>query len=264
MDADYVDELTSLGLSSYEARAYVALVENGVMTADDVATEADVPLGRIYDVLNSLDDRSLIRSDDGRPRTYTHVQPSVAIDRLLERRTTELETKRSAYEQTASNARQTLTELDEREAVDQFATSAFHDEAARDLLLERFESANHSIRILVDDIELGPDIRDSIVKRLDERARADCDVQLLGAELADDTGKLQQLIDAGVRVRQADVVPAERFIVIDETEVCLEMQNPIHAEELLAVVNFRDETIAKDLGSSFDEIWRRSGPMNAI
>ncbi len=260
MTAEYYDQLTTLGLSSYEARAYAALVKHGVLTADEVASEADVPLGRVYDVLNSLVDRAVVRADDGRPRTYTHVDPAIAIDRLLERRQSELETKRSEYERTASSVRQALTEVSDQEHNEQFATSAFHDKAARDLLLERFSSASSSIQILVDDVAIQADIREAFVDELCDRAAAGIRVQLLGTEFEHVTTSLERLRGAGVRIRGTDIDPHQRFIVIDDREVCVEVLDPISAEELLALVNFRDETIAEELASEFNELWRRAGP----
>lgn len=257
---EYVDELTTLGLSSYEARVYVALVENGVMTADDVATEADVPIGRIYDVLNSLADRSLVRADDGRPRTYAHVEPSMAIDRVLGRRRNELETKRGEYERTASSARRNLTALVEEVQTEQFATSAFHDVAARDLLVERFGSAAIEIRIYVDSIAFRSEICDAFVTQLEACLDDGIDVRLLATEFDPASPPFTRLLDSGVRIRRTETVPHQRFVVIDDREVCVEILDPVHADDLLAVVNFRDDGIAADLASSFDECWRRTGP----
>ena len=48
------DRLTHLGLTSYEAKAYVALVRRDSYTAAQVARQAGLPRQRIYDVLGSL------------------------------------------------------------------------------------------------------------------------------------------------------------------------------------------------------------------
>ncbi|MFP9192233.1 TrmB family transcriptional regulator [Natronosalvus vescus] len=260
MDADHVDELTTLGLSSYEARAYATLVENGVMTADDVASTADVPLGRIYDVLNTLVERSLVRADDGRPRTYTHVDPSVAIDRLLERRQSELEAKHSEYERTAATARQVLTELTDRDQTDQFAASALHDDAARELVLEQFVRATDTIRIGLTDVPFEPAYRDSYIGQLEECAHAGITVRILGGTIDDRSNDVARLYDAGVRFRRIERDPARRVVVIDGREACVEVLDPFQATNRLAVVNFRDEAVATDLAARFDEYWRRAGP----
>ena len=54
--------LRDLGLSEYEERAYRSLLETGPTTAKELSRTSDVPMGRIYDVLNSLETHSLVRS----------------------------------------------------------------------------------------------------------------------------------------------------------------------------------------------------------
>ena len=49
-----VNELTQLGLTTYEARAYVALLGRDSFTAAQVSRQAGLPRQRIYDVLGSL------------------------------------------------------------------------------------------------------------------------------------------------------------------------------------------------------------------
>lgn len=263
MDDDRVTLLSELGLSNYEARAYVALVRNGAMTADEVAEEADVPRGRVYDVLNSLVDRSLVRADDGRPRTYVHVEPDAAIDRLLERRVDELEERRSNYERTASAAEDALSGLTDDEARDGFATSALHEEAAQDLLLERFAAVDESIRIAADTVEVSPEFEAAFAQRLRDLLEVGVSVRLLASDIGTGSDRIDDLIDAGMAIRRAERVPQQRFIVLDGTEVCLEVVNPASPDELLGVVNFREDDTARELAASFDELWERAEPWRA-
>ncbi len=77
--------LRDLGLSEYEARVYRALLSAGPATAKELSRRSDVPMGRIYDVLNGLEATSLIRSQQSsRPKKYAPVEPETALPRLLE------------------------------------------------------------------------------------------------------------------------------------------------------------------------------------
>jgi len=70
-----------LGLSSYEARAYLAVLR-GVRRPRDVAREAGVPLQRVYDVLARLEERGLVaKMGDG----YHVVDPREALGAVAER-----------------------------------------------------------------------------------------------------------------------------------------------------------------------------------
>lgn len=259
MDDDRATLLSELGLSSYEARAYLALARSGAMTADEVADQSDVPRGRVYDVLNTLVDRSLARADDGRPRTYVRVEPAEAVDRLLECRVDELEEQRSAYERTASAAEDALADLTDDDTRDGFATSALHEEAARDLLLERFAAVDDSVRIAADTVDVSPEFEDAFAQRLQELLEVDVSIQLLASDLGDAAG-LDAMCESGMAVRRADRIPQQRFIVLDDAEVCLEVVNPASPDELLGVVNFREDDTARELAASFDELWERAEP----
>lgn len=57
-----VETLQSAGLSPYEAKAYVALLDLGTASATDIADASDVPAPRIYDVLQSLEDREYVET----------------------------------------------------------------------------------------------------------------------------------------------------------------------------------------------------------
>ena len=74
--------LRDLGLSEYEARAYRSLLKTGPTTAKELSRVSDVPMGRIYDVLNSIEQYNLVRSQSAsRPKKYVAVEPETALDR---------------------------------------------------------------------------------------------------------------------------------------------------------------------------------------
>lgn len=82
VDEGLVAELRRLlGLSSYEARAYLTVLR-GVHRPRDVARESGVPLQRIYDVLARLEERGLVaRTGDG----YYAVDPREALRAIAEK-----------------------------------------------------------------------------------------------------------------------------------------------------------------------------------
>jgi len=78
-----VAELTQLGLTTYEAKAYVALLGRDSFTAAQVSRQAGLPRQRIYDVLGSLVEKGLASSRPGSVVKYAAVAPELAIDRLV-------------------------------------------------------------------------------------------------------------------------------------------------------------------------------------
>ncbi|UCE43906.1 MAG: TrmB family transcriptional regulator [Candidatus Bathyarchaeota archaeon] len=71
--------LREIGLTSYETRAYLALVESGVMIASQVSKRSTVPYSKIYETLNSLQRKGWIETKKGRPTKYYPKSPSEAF-----------------------------------------------------------------------------------------------------------------------------------------------------------------------------------------
>ena len=74
--------LMRLGLSEYEARAYIALVALGSGSPNIVARIAHIPRTSAYKVMRRLERTGYARSKPGRPVSFTPVDPSEVSRRL--------------------------------------------------------------------------------------------------------------------------------------------------------------------------------------
>ncbi|HEY6013939.1 MAG TPA: helix-turn-helix domain-containing protein, partial [Candidatus Limnocylindrales bacterium] len=87
---ELISQLIRLGLTSYEARAYAALVRRDSFSAAQVARQSGLPRQRIYDVLETLVQKGLASSRPGPHAKYAAVAPELAVERLLTARRAEL------------------------------------------------------------------------------------------------------------------------------------------------------------------------------
>ncbi|KYH36888.1 MAG: hypothetical protein AYL28_005810 [Candidatus Bathyarchaeota archaeon B23] len=71
--------LRDLGLTEYEASAYLTLLRHGEMTAIELSEEAAIPYSKIYGVLDSLSRRGWVEVGGGRPRVYYPSSPLEAL-----------------------------------------------------------------------------------------------------------------------------------------------------------------------------------------
>src|SRR5919201_4205444 len=85
------EDLVQLGLTSYEAKAYLALIRRDSSSASEVARVANLPRQRIYDVLASLVEKGLAAGRPGSPTKYAATPPEIALDRLVAERRGELD-----------------------------------------------------------------------------------------------------------------------------------------------------------------------------
>lgn len=72
--------LHEVGLTEYETKAYLILLERGVMTASKVSEHGGIPYSKVYETLNSLERKGWIEVERGRPSRYFPKAPSEALE----------------------------------------------------------------------------------------------------------------------------------------------------------------------------------------
>ncbi|AUX07666.1 TrmB family transcriptional regulator [Halalkaliarchaeum desulfuricum] len=263
--------LRDLGLSEYEARAYRSLLRLGPTTAKELSRASEVPMGRIYDVLNSLEQYSLVRSQAAsRPKKYVAVEPDAGLDRLLADRKEELERKAEQYEEVVDELSQ---ELETAEPVDgHFWTAAVGPDETLDLLLERISTAEREIVMVAGAPAAGLDlgvIGEQITDELEEALDRGVSVSLLlSPDVVDGlprsvgrryTERLAQRENFSVRVATG---LQGTFELIDDVEVCIEVSNPLDPGEAFAMIDLKDPEFASDVRESFEPRWENAKPLN--
>jgi sugar-specific transcriptional regulator TrmB len=262
--------LRDLGLSEYEARAYRTLLRTGATTAKELSRASEVPMGRVYDVLNSLEQYSLVRSQAAsRPKKYVAVEPDTALDRLLADKKRELEEKVRQYETLVDEL---VDELDAAEPVEsQFWTAALGTEQTTDLLLERLAAADRRLVIVAatpsPQFDLG-EIGDLVVEQLESALDRGVSVSvLMTPELVEtlppSVGERYSARLAGnpaFEVRTLEDVSGT-FNLIDDAEVCIEVPNPLDPTESFAMIDLKDPEFAANVREMFEPRWEKAEPL---
>ncbi|CAI49350.1 TrmB family transcription regulator [Natronomonas pharaonis DSM 2160] len=260
--------LRDLGLSEYEARAYRALLKTGPTTAKELSRVSDVPMGRIYDVLNSIEQYNLVRSQSAsRPKKYVAVEPSTALDRLLEDKKRELDEKANQYE---SIVDELSGELETAEPVeDTFWTAAVGPDETVDLLMERISAADSEVVMVLSsyieqffDIDtVGTLILDELTDAMDRGV----DVRLLMRP------EVMSVLPESIGERyRTSLTENERFTVcisedvtgtftlIDDNEVTIEVPHPLKNREVFAMIDLKDREFAQSVRSEFEPRWEQA------
>lgn len=88
-----INELLSLGLSEYEAKAYITLVSSGTpVTAYEIAKKSQISTSKIYEVMGRLIDRKIAQPIDSQgANTYVALDPDEFIAQYRSRVETSLE-----------------------------------------------------------------------------------------------------------------------------------------------------------------------------
>ena len=255
--------LRDLGLSEYEARVYRALLSAGPATAKELSRRSDVPMGRIYDVLNALEASSLIRSQQSsRPKKYAPVEPETALTRLLEEKRQEVSQEIDRYEEAVEEVAQ---RLEAKEPADgQFYTVALGPEESVELLTERIAATTDRMDMVVAEVsaqfdlgDVGAKIADEVEAALERGVTVSALVVPEVIEAAPDSLNQRYAGMMEYPNYEARVLPglAGSFNLVDQTEVCIGVANPLAPKEALALIALRDPPFARSLHDEFEPRW---------
>jgi HTH-type transcriptional regulator, sugar sensing transcriptional regulator len=251
-----VDRLTRLGLTSYEAKAYLALTRRGSATAAQVSRLAGVPRQRIYDVLASLVEKGLASSKPGRVVKYAATAPELALERLL------------------SDHRQQLAELEQSvNAMIEELQPAFQEgqeqtdpleyvEVLRDrrAVNERFEELQAGIKreILVFTKPPYATPAQENVEGLEvvQSHNARSIYEFSAFDDAAFTEGVRRFIEAGEEARFVPELPL-KLVIIDETIVMFGMEDPVAGSTEMTMVVVEHPSLAKILKVAFETIWNQ-------
>ena len=262
--------MRDLGLSEYEARAYRALLRNSPATAKELSRTSDVPMGRIYDVLNNLEQRGLVRSQAAsRPKKYVAVEPEAALSKLLESKRDDLREKERQYEAAVAELE---GELDAAEPVEeQFWTAAVGSEETVDLLLERLGTANDRIVTVAggptpqfDLGEYGDHVAEALERAVDRGAEVS--VLLHPAVIRSLPRATLERYErrwadrAAFEVRTSEAISGS-FHLIDGVEACIEVPNPLEPTEPFAMIDLKDPEFAAGIRELFEPRWGDADPV---
>ncbi|WP_232688794.1 TrmB family transcriptional regulator [Halobacterium zhouii] len=220
-DADAVASLKRLGLTTYEARAFVALQKLGAGTASEVADIADVPRSQVYGAADDLEDRGLVEVEQSNPTRYRPVGVEEARERLYRQLQSEGD---SAFEYLESVREEYGTTEEETESIWTVRGTSNVVARASRLLAGAEATAVYG----TDDVDhLEPSLRDGLA----EAAKRDVDVTVL----SENPSVLDAVSDVGARIVDVPQPPkpemgAARVLMVDDDTVLVSVVGDDGAE----------------------------------
>jgi sugar-specific transcriptional regulator TrmB len=186
--------LRELGLTDYETRAYLALLEYGVLTASQISENAGVPYSKVYETLASLERKGWIETEQGRPGRHYPKAPSEALAAAK----MQLEDKIKAWERTIAGELQPFYEKREfREKPDIWILRGELNTLAK--LKEVLDKAKSEVMIAA--IILPKALIDLVVPLLQHLRDSDVKIYLMAPKKAADWNTKELRGVAEVRVR---------------------------------------------------------------
>jgi HTH-type transcriptional regulator, sugar sensing transcriptional regulator len=250
--------LVALGLTGYEASAYVALTRRDRATGAEVARLAGLPRQRIYDVLDGLVARGLATVEPGRPARYVAVAPDTAVAALLVARRAEVE--RLEHEAALAVA---------------LLTPAYQDGRSTSDPLNYIEVLREPGTIAKRFIELQAAATDEILVFTKPPYAVEPAENVAGLELMargvearsvyersvyDDPNvvdAVRYFVAAGEQARVVDELPL-KLVLIDERVALFTMEDPIAGATNLTIMTVEHPGHARLLKLAFERVWDRA------
>jgi sugar-specific transcriptional regulator TrmB len=249
-----IARLTRLGLTSYEARAYAALIKRESFTPAQVARESGVPRQRIYDVLGTLVQKGLASARPGASVKYAAIGPELAVERLLAAQREGL----ASLERDGAAVIAVLTP--------DFEAGRLHTnplefiEVLRDraAINRRFDELQGQVEREILVFTKPPFARPpaenlgGIEVSREHEARSVYELSVLEDPATREA--IARFVEAGAKARFVEHLPL-KLVIIDEQIVMFGMDDPVAGSEGVTIVVVEHASLAAALKMSFESVW---------
>ncbi|MBA2556985.1 MAG: TrmB family transcriptional regulator, partial [Chloroflexi bacterium] len=244
-----------LGLTSYEAKAYLALIRRDSYTAAQVARQANLPRQRIYDVLGSLVEKGLASARPGSVVKYAATAPDQALETLIEHHRRQLaEMEEEAAAMVANLSPGFAAGREHREPLE-------YIEVLRDrrAITERFDELQAQVKkeILVFTKPPYAKPPQQNLEGLEVTRRTHAARSMYEFSVFDDPAVargVRRFIEAGEEARFVPELPL-KLVIIDECIVMFGMTDPVAGSSDLTIVVVEHPSLAQVLKTAFSTIW---------
>ncbi len=259
MDDKQVERLAELGLNSYEAKAYLALLGKDTFSATQVADLSGVPRQRIYDILASLVERGLAISRPGkRGQKYSAVSPKGSLSALLEQEQARLASLERTTESLISELSQQFQAGQEENSPLEYIQVLRGSTA----IAQRFAEIQSGVKeeILIFTKPPYATVAEENVEGLEMLSRHVRACSLYEYSALAEPGMASAIaafIEQGEEARFTEQLPL-KLVIVDSEIVMFAMEDPIAGRTELTIMVIENEQLAHVMKTAFESYWQRA------
>ncbi|MHA2294325.1 MAG: TrmB family transcriptional regulator [Candidatus Hodarchaeales archaeon] len=271
-------------LSTYCINAFLSLQNSSNLTAKELSRSSGVPIGRIYEVLDELENKRMIQISDSRPKTYRAIPLNRAIYNLIlhqtkedERRSTYLYEQAKVLESKLYSSDIKLkvepseifysTILEPKKIRAMFLNTV--NEAREELLLngfinqysmKLFSMADKLVESILAALDRGVQIKSLMSFEYDNRPISDTEEKEIRERIQ---GIKESFNDLGISLDKDDYelrFTYKKFPncydVVDRERVIMKLQHPSASWQIFACLNIVDPLLAEELRKKYLNVWQ--------
>ena len=243
-----LNELKQIGLNEYESRVYIALLEHGSMKGGQVCKKSNVPHGKTYESLVSLEEKGFISITPLKPKIFTALNPKIAIEHLMNQKITVFRQLQSQLSEKLS-VQKKIKQDDMTEKIQIFSGA----KKAWPLSLYLFNNSKKFMRHM-----FTYEVRNYEQDRaLTEAIKRGVEVRRIAAKKTPEGLKwMKEDVKKGLKVRYYPVDEI-RLEIKDNDQSMLYFLNPRDSRDRI-ILFFNHGFFSKMLANFFDEIWEKA------
>jgi len=266
--------LQETGLNSYEAAAYLSLLNFGVSEASTIHKDAEVPYGKIYSVLESLAAKGFVEIQNSRPKKFKAVEPETALNAFFEKRKVEVEKELETLQDTIDELKQVFKSMASKKKKDDvFWTTAVNEDDIKKFIKSIYSDAKRSVCIIPPPIaaSIGASIINDVFTQFVSALERGVKVRMLASSefinlisfLPINDEKTMDTLKKNLEIRTSKIIDSHAGIV-DDNMVLLLQPHPLNKDRLLSVVKIWDSELARNLREEFDVMWKAGERIDVV
>lgn len=261
------DALVNLGLGTYEAAVYLALIGRGGLSPTELSNRSKVPRQRIYDVLESLSAKGLCISRSTTPKTYFAVSPSLGFENLVQTKTAALQREKENLEKEVEGIIKKLTPIFEAGRGHNDPMSYIEVVSEPDRIaakaLELARGAQTSVKscirrpLILSQEQNWRFIKDPLERKVSYQALYESS-SLEDEELREWMKTFQSW---GQEIRIVPELPV-KMNSFDEEAVLLSMQDPVGGPPSFTALSIKHKGTVAFMNMAFENLWSQAKPFD--
>ena len=261
-DPDEIDlKLKSLGLTQYEIRTLKTLIVLSASTAEEIHKQTDIPTPRIYDTIDSLEKKGLVRIIPGRPKRFELINLEEGLQKFIDFKENEYQEELKKMDSISKQILSLLSDPDYQSHLiikpDELLEAYSSLEGMQLKTIEIIKKAKKEICIFTNVFYWFEKAKDSIIDALNNGVN----VRVL-MKIEDDRSRnyAKSLVSLGANVRKIEdnIVLARGTLVDQEQVVFVIWVSPVKQEKYVYRPHFSSNPgIIELFSNNFEYLWEK-------
>lgn len=284
---DLKDFLNDAELTSYETNAFIALIKSSKRsdpTAREISNKSDVPIGRVYEVLEDLERKGMIEIFDARPKKFRALPINDALENLISYKTNENRRKTDFLHDRARILEKELYNTNlgiQKSSVRSFWSTTFGTQSIYSTYMNYIKKTEGEIlfndfvdektlKLLTQGKRVYQPIREALERgvkmkhlwnfQIDKRFLTE-EIQKESKEIFDQIVKLHEEVfnifpdGKTFAIRYIHQKIPTLYDIFDKKRIVFKLQNPLKPRQIFATMNVMDPELASKLRENFLRVW---------